>query len=82
MMTSSERIRAMINHQPFDRIGVAGWVHMPFVDHNVTDMTRATIMVRCLKKLIETCPQTIRYASTQTALWQQHAFIRLPIPYC
>ncbi|MBQ1522488.1 MAG: hypothetical protein IIZ74_06965 [Erysipelotrichaceae bacterium] len=45
MMTSTERIKAMINHQPFDRIGVAGWVHMPFVDHNVTDMTRATIMV-------------------------------------
>jgi uroporphyrinogen decarboxylase len=45
MMTSTQRIAAMINHQPFDRCGVAGWVHMPFVDHNVTDMVKATIMV-------------------------------------
>lgn len=45
MMTSTERIKAMINKQPFDRIGVSGWVHMPFVDHHVQDMIKATIMV-------------------------------------
>ena len=35
----------MIEHKPFDRIGVSGWVHMPMVDHNVKDMVRATIYV-------------------------------------
>ena len=44
-MNSYERIRAMINNEPFDRCGVSGWVHMPFVDHNVTDMVNAIIMV-------------------------------------
>ncbi|MBQ1827554.1 MAG: hypothetical protein II712_03390 [Erysipelotrichaceae bacterium] len=44
-MNGTQRIRAMINHQPFDRCGVAGWVHMPFVDHSVKDMIRATIHV-------------------------------------
>jgi len=28
-----------------DRVGVAGWVHMPFVDRNTADMVRATIHV-------------------------------------
>ena len=44
-MNSTERIKAMINHQPFDRCGVSGWVHLPLVDHNVKDMVKATIMV-------------------------------------
>ncbi len=42
-MNSTERIKAMINKEPFDRIGVAGWVHMPFVDHDPKAMTKATI---------------------------------------
>lgn len=45
MMNSTERIRAMIDKRPFDRIGVSGWVHMPFVDHNVHDMVKATVMM-------------------------------------
>ena len=40
-MNSTERIKAMINHQPFDRCGVSGWVHLPLVDHNVKDMIKA-----------------------------------------
>lgn len=44
-MNSLERIKAMLNKEPFDRCGVAGWVHMPMVDHNVTDMVRAIIHV-------------------------------------
>lgn len=44
-MNSRQRFKAMIDHKPFDRIGVSGWVHMPMVDHNVKDMTRATIYV-------------------------------------
>lgn len=35
----------MIDKQPFDRVGVAGWVHMPFVDRNSHDMIKATISV-------------------------------------
>jgi len=44
-MNSTERIKAIINHQDFDRCAVSGWVHMPFVDHNVKDMVKATVMV-------------------------------------
>ena len=44
-MNPKERFHAMIEHRPFDRIGVSGWVHMPMVDHNVHDMVKATIMV-------------------------------------
>lgn len=44
-MTGTERIQALLAGKNADRIGVAGWVHMPFVDRNVTDMTRATIHV-------------------------------------
>lgn len=44
-MNGTERIKAMLNNKPADRIGVSGWVHMPFVDRNVTDQTRATISI-------------------------------------
>lgn len=42
-MNSRERIRAMVDKKSFDRIGVAGWIHMPLVDTNVNDFVRATI---------------------------------------
>lgn len=42
-MTSTERIKAMINNEPVDRVGVSGWLHMPMVDRNVKDFTKATI---------------------------------------
>ncbi len=44
-MNGTERIRAMIDMQPFDRVGVSGWVHLPMVDHHVQDMVRATIFI-------------------------------------
>ena len=43
MMTQTERIRAMVEHKPVDRVGLSGWVHMPMVDRNVKDFTKATI---------------------------------------
>ena len=42
-MTHAERIRAMVNNQPVDRVGLSGWLHMPMVDRNVKDFTKATI---------------------------------------
>jgi uroporphyrinogen decarboxylase len=42
-MNSTERIRALINKEPFDRVGVAGWVHMPLTDTNPEDFIRATV---------------------------------------
>ncbi|MCB6366762.1 hypothetical protein LI291_11320 [Intestinibacillus massiliensis] len=42
-MTKTERLRAMVEKKPFDRIGLSGWVHMPMVDRNVRDFTKATI---------------------------------------
>ena len=42
-MTKADRIRAMVEHRPVDRIGISGWVHMPMVDRNVKDFTKATI---------------------------------------
>lgn len=42
-MTSTERMKALIEGMPVDRVGVSGWIHMPLVDQNVTDFTRATI---------------------------------------
>ncbi len=44
-MTGTQRMRALVEKQPVDRIGVSGWVHMPMVDHNVHDMVKATIHV-------------------------------------
>lgn len=42
-MNKTERIRAMVEHRPVDRVGMSGWVHMPMVDRNVKDFTKATI---------------------------------------
>jgi uroporphyrinogen decarboxylase len=42
-MNSAERIRALINRDPFDRVGVAGWVHMPLTDTNPEDFIRAAV---------------------------------------
>ena len=42
-MTHTERIRAMVDRKPVDRVGISGWVHMPMVDRNVKDFTKATI---------------------------------------
>ena len=42
-MTKAERIRAMIENRPVDRVGISGWLHMPMVDRNVKDFTKATI---------------------------------------
>lgn len=42
-MTSTERLRAMVEKKPVDRCGVSGWVHMPMVDRNTKDYTKATI---------------------------------------
>ena len=33
----------MVEHKPVDRVGISGWVHMPMVDRNVKDFTKATI---------------------------------------
>jgi len=42
-MTHTERIKAMIENKTVDRVGISGWVHMPMVDRNVKDFTKATI---------------------------------------
>lgn len=42
-MNKAERIKAMAEHKPVDRVGISGWVHMPMVDRNVKDFTKATI---------------------------------------
>lgn len=42
-MNSYERMRALVAHEPVDRAAVAGWYHMPLVDHNITDFVNATI---------------------------------------
>lgn len=42
-MTAAARLKAMIDRSPFDRVGVSGWVHLPLVDHNVSDMIRRTV---------------------------------------
>ena len=44
-MNGTELIKAMLNKEPFDRVGVSGWVHLPLVDHNVKDMVRRTIFL-------------------------------------
>ena len=41
-MTKKERIQAMIDNRPADRIGVSGWLHMPMVDRHVKDFVKAT----------------------------------------
>lgn len=42
-MNSRERLKALVEHKPVDRAGVAGWLHMPLVDRNIKDFARATI---------------------------------------
>ena len=42
-MTSTERLQAMVENKPVDRIGVAGWVHMPLVDRHPIDFVKCTI---------------------------------------
>lgn len=42
-MNSFERIQRMVDRGEPDRIGLAGWVHMPMVDRHVRDFTKATI---------------------------------------
>lgn len=42
-MNSRERLAAMVNNKPVDRVGVSGWLHMPLVDRNPKDFAKATI---------------------------------------
>lgn len=42
-MTGRERIRAMIEGNPFDKIGVTGWLHMPVVDRYLDKFIDETI---------------------------------------
>lgn len=42
-MNSRERLKALVEHKPVDRAGVVGWLHMPLVDRNIKDFSRATI---------------------------------------
>lgn len=42
-MTSTERLQAMVANKPVDRVGVAGWIHMPLVDRRPVDFVKATI---------------------------------------
>jgi len=42
-MNSTERIRATVEEKPIDRIAFSGWWHMPMVDNNIKDFTKATI---------------------------------------
>ena len=40
-MTKKERIQAMIDNRPADRIGVSGWLHMPMVDRHVKRLCKS-----------------------------------------
>ena len=42
-MNSMERIRAMVEGKPVDRIGVAAWYHMPLLDHVPKDFAKGII---------------------------------------
>jgi uroporphyrinogen decarboxylase len=42
-MNPTQRLKAMVNNEPVDRIGVSGWVHMSLVDRNPRDFAKATI---------------------------------------
>lgn len=42
-MNSYERLKAMVEGKPVDRIGVSGWVHMPYVDMHPIDFPKTTI---------------------------------------
>lgn len=45
-MNSTERIKALLENKPFDKIGISGWLHMPLVDRNPDDYVRAEIAFR------------------------------------
>jgi uroporphyrinogen decarboxylase len=42
-MTPFERIKAMVEGKPVDRIGLAAWYHMPLLDHVPKDFARGII---------------------------------------
>jgi uroporphyrinogen decarboxylase len=42
-MPGTQRIKALLENKPIDRTPVAGWFHMPLVDTNVEDFSRALI---------------------------------------
>lgn len=42
-MNSYERIKAITEGKPADRIGVAAWYHMPLLDHNAKDFANGII---------------------------------------
>ena len=42
-MTSTERIKNMLQGKPVDRTAIAGWLHMPLVDRNIAQFIAATI---------------------------------------
>lgn len=43
MMTSYERIRAMTEGKPVDRIGLSAWYHMPLLDHVPKDFAKGIV---------------------------------------
>ncbi|WP_213993489.1 uroporphyrinogen decarboxylase family protein [Sodalis sp. dw_96] len=42
-MTSTERLKSMLQGKPVDRTAIAGWLHMPLVDRNIAEFVEATI---------------------------------------
>ena len=42
-MNSIQRIRAMVEGKPIDRIGLAAWYHMPLLDHVAKDFAQGVI---------------------------------------
>ncbi len=44
-MNSYERLKAMTEGKPVDRIGVSGWVHLPYVDMDPKDFPKFTIEI-------------------------------------
>lgn len=44
-MTGADRIKKAIRGEKVDRVAIAGWMHTPLVDRNVTDFVRKTIQM-------------------------------------
>lgn len=42
-MTGTQRIQAVLNHQPVDRTPISGWYHMPLVDRSIDQFAEAII---------------------------------------
>lgn len=42
-MNASERLRAMVEKKPIDKVGAAGWLHMPVVDRYTDKFIKETI---------------------------------------